>query len=94
MSTLDQESPHSTEFTNQFTPPGATMMDWPNSSRVSSVNSLHWPGSLVTPVSLFHGPKVNDTHENPIDTIENNLPNTSGGSYINHPDTGNSDFTG
>ncbi|PWA92135.1 protein kinase-like domain-containing protein [Artemisia annua] len=88
MSTLDQESSHSTEFTNQFTPPGATMMDWPNSSRVSSVNSLHWPGSLVTPVSLFQGPKVSDTHGNPIDTIENNVPNTS-----NHPDAGSSDFT-
>nr|GEY81278.1 hypothetical protein [Tanacetum cinerariifolium] len=52
MSTLDQDSPHNVEFTNQFTPPGATMMDWPNSSRVSSVNSLHWPGSIVTPAAV------------------------------------------
>ncbi|GJZ29330.1 CRC domain-containing protein [Tanacetum coccineum] len=52
MSTLDQDSPHNVEFTNQFTPPGATMMDWPNSSRVSSVNSLHLPGSFVTPAAV------------------------------------------
>lgn len=74
---LNQQSYPNVEFMNQFTPP---MMDHPNSSKAYEdfccLGSSTWPGSLVNPVSVFGGPKVNNFSENPVYNVDENTPTT------------------
>ncbi|GKD80990.1 CRC domain-containing protein, partial [Tanacetum coccineum] len=76
---LNQRLYPNVECMNQFTPMMPSLpplMNWPNSSRAignySSVGSVYWNGSPVTPVTLFGGPKVDESNETYPNTIHYN----------------------
>ncbi|PWA81773.1 CRC domain-containing protein [Artemisia annua] len=82
---LGQQAYHNAEFMSQFTPSNNTMLEpsemWElaNRSRINenimSVDSVHWPSSLLTTLPQFGGTKVSD------------FDGTPSGSYIHYPNT-------